>query len=91
MKGFDDLSKQLEEAQKAAQALDGEIGTLRFNPADPQDVQRAIKEMERIVDARFAPCRSNPLVQPFADATKETFRKHILEQAREASGQGEGG
>ncbi len=87
IEGFDDLAKQLEEAQKATEALGGELGTIKFNAADPQDVQRAIKEAERIVDARLARYRNNPFVQQLAEGTKEAFRQTIQGAARKATGQ----
>ncbi len=83
-KGFDDLSKHLEEAQRAAESLDGELCALQFNPADPNDVRRAIQEMERAVGARFLPYKNNPFIQPFIEASKQNFREQIEQKAEEA-------
>lgn len=87
LSGFDELQKQLRDAQKALQALDGDLCSLRFDPSNPADVQRAIEEMEGIVDARISPYRNNPLVAPVVDAAKKSFREEILRRAQEARGQ----
>jgi hypothetical protein len=41
--GLDKLQKELDQASKAFAALDGEITTLRFDPADPSSVETAIR------------------------------------------------
>jgi hypothetical protein len=83
MGGFDELQKILEEAQGAVKSLEGNFATL---PVDPNNPQAAVAEMERAVDAKLAPYRGNAIVDQLADATKEEFKKHILEQAEEAKG-----
>ena len=41
-KGLDELQRHLKEAEKIAEALSGALGTLRFDPNDPTDVQQII-------------------------------------------------
>ncbi len=82
IKGLDKLTRQLKEAERALQELDGEIGTVKFDPTNPTDVQRAIREIERKVDTKLSRFRGNPLVQTVAQGAKKTFREYILKQQR---------
>lgn len=86
LKGLDELQRHAKEADKVAETLDGELGTLRFDRNDPADVQRAIEEMERTVDARVSPFPNNPFLAQMVEATKKMFRDEILRQAQEARG-----
>jgi hypothetical protein len=79
--GFDELQKTLDDAQRAVESLEGELGTLRVDPDNPQ---AAIAEMERIVDAKLAPYRGNAIVEQIAGGSKEQFRNHILQRAEDA-------
>lgn len=60
------LQRELEDAQRAFESLDGTIATLRFNADDPESVEEAIRQMEAAVDARVAPYRGNALVSTVA-------------------------
>jgi hypothetical protein len=82
--GFVELERQLKEAQHAAQALHKTLGSLEFNPSDPQDVERAIAEMERLVDEKLGQYLKNPFIEPMIEATKESFRKQIRRSVEEA-------
>lgn len=79
--GLDGLTRQLDEVQKAADALDGELAGVSFDPEDPASIDAAIVEMEQAVDARVAPWAGNPMVADLADQTKATFRQAILDRA----------
>jgi hypothetical protein len=81
MDGFDDLQKTLDDAQRAVESLERELGMLRVDPSNPQT---AIAEMERTIDARLAQYRGNAIVEQLAEALKEQFRKGISQQAEEA-------
>jgi len=81
LSGFDELQKTLADAQRAIESLDGELATLRVDPNNPQ---AAVAEMERAVDAKLAPYRGNPIVEQIAEASKEHFRKGIVDRAEEA-------
>ena len=78
IKGFDKLQRDLEDAQRAFQSLDGTIATLRFNPNDPQSVQNTIREMETAIDSKTAAYRGNALVAKVAKAMKNKYREKIL-------------
>lgn len=84
IKGIDALPGQLDEAGKAAAALDGTIATLDFDPADPASVNAAISQMERMVDQKVSRYRSNPLVADIVKQTKIHFRDAIRQKARDA-------
>jgi hypothetical protein len=79
--GLDEFQRELADAQHCLEALDGTITTLKFNPADPESVQTAIKTMESAVDSKIAPYRHNALVSQVAQDLKEQYRKGILERA----------
>jgi hypothetical protein len=82
--GLDRLQKQLEDAQKAFGALDGELATVRFNPEEPESVEAAIRTMEAAIDTKVGPYRNNALVLSIVPQLKEKYRAAILERAREA-------
>ena len=75
--GFDKLARQTDELARFAKAIDGDLVTVKFDPDDPTSVQEAIRQMERAVDAKAAPFRSNSLVMNLAAQTKEKFRQAI--------------
>lgn len=82
--GLDKLSKQLSDAQKALEMLDGELGTVSFDPNDPASIEAAIQSVETIIDDRLGPFASNPIVAPLAEQMKEKYREAIIERAAEA-------
>lgn len=82
--GLDKLSKQLADAQKALEALDGELGTVSFNPDDPASIEAAIQSVETIIDDRLGPFASNPIIAPLAGQMKEKYREAIIDRAAEA-------
>ena len=81
--GLDKLARQTDELARFAKAIDGDLVTVKFDPNDTTSVQEAIRQMERAVDAKAAPFRSNSLVMNLAVQTKEKFRQAI--RARKAS------
>ncbi len=80
--GFDKLQRQLKEAQRALNPLEGTIGTLKFNPNDSQSVKGAIRQMETAINSKIASYRNNPLVSQLAEGLKDKFRKMILERSK---------
>jgi hypothetical protein len=80
--GLDKLQRQLEEAQRALESMNGTITTLKFDRDDSASVQQAIRQMEVAVDHKIAPYGSNPLVAKVAQMTKDSFRERILERAK---------
>ncbi len=82
--GLDKLSKQLSDAQKALEMLDGELGTVSFDPDDPASIEAAIQSVETIIDDRLGPFVSNPIIAPLAEQMKEKYREAIIDRAAEA-------
>lgn len=60
--GLDKLRRQLAEAQRAFEVLNGTIAKVRFNPNDPASVQEATRQVEAAVDDKAAPYRGNAFV-----------------------------
>lgn len=84
IKGLDKLQNTLQEAQRAAQAIDGEIAELRFNPADPQSVERAIAEGKAKVDDKLGRYSSNPIAKQMAAALKQKIEESVRARAKAA-------
>ena len=82
--GLDELSKQLTDAQKALEMLDGELGTVSFDPDDPASIEAAIQSVETIIDDRLGPFASNPIIAPLAEQMKDKYREAIIDRAAEA-------
>ena len=80
--GLDKLTRELEDAQRALQNLNGSFGTISFDAADPASVDSALREIDRMVDNRLGAYRSNALVGQLAKATKEAYRKQLLDRVR---------
>jgi len=82
--GLGKLQRQLADAQKVLHSLDGELCTVRFDPADPESIEIAIQEVWSIIDERVGPHTSNPIIGPLAEEMKEKYREEILERAAAA-------
>ena len=82
--GLDKLSRDLEDAQKAMTAMDGELGSVRFDPHDPASIEAAIQEVDRLIDERLGSYASNPLIGPLAEGMKEQYRQGIIDKAAAA-------
>ena len=89
MKGLDDLQRTLAETQTALEAVNGELGTLSFNPEDPESVEAAIAESERLVDERLGQYADNAIVGSLIVQMKDSFRAAVIERAAEARLKGE--
>ena len=82
--GLDKLQKELGEAQRALADLDGELGSVNFNPHDPSSIEAAIQSVYQMMERRVGQYASNPIVGPLIDKMKETYRENILQKAAEA-------
>lgn len=76
---------EAEEARRGLQALNGRIMLPKFNPADPQSVQAAIRQMELDIDAKIGPYSKNKIVSEAARKLKSDFREVILKQLKSAA------
>lgn len=82
-RGLDDFARELEEASRAFESLNGEIAHVQVVPGDPASVQAAIDQIEAAIDEKAAPYRGNPFVEPVVKALKERSREHIIERSQE--------
>lgn len=86
IQGLDKLTRQLDEAGKAAKALDGDLTTVNFDPSSAASVNEAVRQMERAIDQKVSRWRGNPLVDELVKTTKATMR----EQSRQRRGKRDG-
>lgn len=82
--GLDSLTRDLKEAQQAVAQIDGDLGTVHFDPHDPASIESAIQEVGRLVDERLGAYASNPIVGPLATEMKEKYRQAIIDKAAAA-------
>lgn len=84
IEGLDRLQRELDQASRALQEIDGELGTVSFNPHDPGSIDAAINEMNRLIDERLGSYAGNAIVGPMIEELKEKYREAILERAAAA-------
>lgn len=84
IEGLDKLQRDLKRAQDALAELDGDLGSVSFNPEDPASIDQAIAAMERIIDDRVAGYEDSEIIGSLAEEMKERYRAMILEKATEA-------
>lgn len=82
--GLDKLQREINEAQGALSELDGQLGTVHFDPHDPSSIESAIQLVNQMVDQRTAQFTSNPIVAPLIDQMKEAYRESIITKAAAA-------
>ena len=78
--GMSEVTKNMEALKRA---LDAAFNGLSFDPLKPQEVERAIREIEMKVDLKMAPYISSPGVREMAAGLKEEYRKVIVQKAKE--------
>lgn len=79
--GLDKLQKDLKVAQLALNELDGNLGTLHFDPQDPVSIENAIQKINQIIDERVSQYSSNPIIGPLAEQMKQTYRENLIQKA----------
>lgn len=79
--GLDKLQRELADAQRAFQSLDGTITTLKIDPDNQASIDAAIHQMEAAIDDKTRRYRGNALVEGVAKGLKEQYRKAIRERA----------
>lgn len=84
IEGLDKLQRDLKRAQDALAEMDGDLGSVSFNPEDPASIDQAIAAMERIIDDRVAGYEDSEIIGSLAEEMKERYRAMILEKAAEA-------
>ena len=81
---LDQLGRQLVEAKKALETLDGELDSVYVDPQDPASVDAAILQVNATIDARIGPYADNPIIAPLAQNMKAQYRESILAQVAKA-------
>ncbi|WP_065615384.1 hypothetical protein [Pseudomonas moraviensis] len=84
LKGIDKLQRQLADAQKVLQSLEGDLCTVNFNPRDPVSIEGAIQQISNLIDERVGTYTSNPIISSLAEQMKERYREKIIERAAAA-------
>ncbi|HHR6443371.1 MAG: hypothetical protein LBE52_13905 [Providencia sp.] len=79
--GLDKLQKDLKVAQLALNELDGNLGTVHFDPQDPASIENAIQKINQIIDERVSQYSSNPIIGPLAEQMKQTYRENLIQKA----------
>lgn len=82
--GLEKLSRDLKDAERAIAELDGNIGTVNFDPEHPGSIEAAIASVEQMLDERVGEQAKNPIVAPVLNEMKERYRQAILDRASEA-------
>jgi hypothetical protein len=82
--GLDEIHRELADAQRAMEDVDGELGTVRFDPHDPTSIERAISEVDRMIDERLGRYADNAIIGPMIQEMKESYRGGIIESAAAA-------
>jgi hypothetical protein len=84
IEGLDKLQRDLKRVQDAISELDGDLGSVSFNPDDPESIDLAISSMEKLIDEKVAGFEDNDIVASLIDEMKGQYRAMILEKAAEA-------
>jgi hypothetical protein len=82
IKGLDQLQKQLHQAQEALRLVEGDLGTVSFDPNDPESIEAAMRQIDALIDERLGDYLQNPIIGPLAESMKEKYREAVLEQAQ---------
>lgn len=82
--GLDGVSKSLNEASKALEGLQENLGSVSFDPHDPASIDRAMREVDAMVDDKLGDYSSNAIIGPLAEQMKEQYRAAIRERAAAA-------
>lgn len=84
MRGLGDLQRHLTEAQRAFEALDGEITTVKIDGSDPASIETAIAQMQQAVNERIESYRGNALVSKVGADLKERYAAAIRRRGEAA-------
>ena len=86
--GLDALTKELDQLQRVLRELDGEIGTVTFNPHDPASIESAISNINALIDEKAGDYRSNSMAASIIEDVKDSYRQSILDKAAGARAAG---
>lgn len=84
IEGLDKLQRDLKRVQDLISELDGDLGSVSFDPDDPESIDLAISSMEKLIDGKVAGLEDNNIAASLIDEMKGQYRALILEKAAEA-------
>jgi hypothetical protein len=79
--GLSEVTRNMEALKRA---LDGAVEKASFDPHNPGDVERAVREITMKIDLKLAPYMTSPGVREIASSLKAEYRKAILSKADQA-------
>jgi hypothetical protein len=79
--GLDKLQKELKVAQLVLGELDGNLGTVHFDPLDPASIENAIQKINQMIDERVSQYSSNSIIGPLAEQMKQAYREQLFQKA----------
>ncbi|SEN05452.1 hypothetical protein SAMN02800694_2624 [Luteibacter sp. UNCMF331Sha3.1] len=79
--GFDKLTRELRQFEAAMASLDGELATVKLDPEDPGSIERAIMEVESLINSKLADYPGNAMIANMGDQIKDNLRQQIVEKA----------
>lgn len=82
--GLDKLQKELQDVQRILGELDGELGTINFDPHNPASIEPAIQSVFQIIDQRAGRYASNSIANSMIEEMKATYRESIVQEAAAA-------
>jgi hypothetical protein len=82
--GLDAFRRTIDDARTALRDLDGRLGEVTFDPSDPESIEAAIRESERMIDERVSRHGGNPIIAPLVEQAKARFRQSIVDKAAAA-------
>jgi hypothetical protein len=80
------MRREVEDACRAFQSLDGELARISLTPGDSAGLAAALRQMEAAIDRKAAPFRGNKFVDPYVKPLKDKYCAAILEKAAAAEG-----
>lgn len=88
IEGLDKLTRELRAAEEAMASINGELGSVQFDSKDAGSIERAIIEVETMIDEKLSSYAGNSLVSQMGDAIKENLREQIIERAAQSRAKG---
>jgi hypothetical protein len=80
--GLDELQREMRLLADVAEALDGEIATLKFDPSDRTSVEQAIADMKLAIDEKVSGFRRSAMVDNLVSNLKQKYEREILWRTR---------
>jgi hypothetical protein len=82
--GLDDLQREMTLLANVAEALDGDIATLSFDPTDQISIERAIAGMKLAIDQKVSGFGRSAILDGLVAQLKQQYEEEILSRAATA-------